>query len=348
MQSTVTLPIVGMDIAKNVFQLHVVDAETGEIRRHKLKREKVSTFFANHQKSFVAMEACGGAHHWARTLRALGHEVKLLPAHQVKPLVMRDKTDARDAHAIWVAAQQFHIRPVPVKSIQQQACLALHRLRAQLMKMRIMQTNGLRGLLYEFGIVLPEGHRILLQRIQGELAKAQEIGTLPGVVVVSVQEQLRRVESLQEDIEQLDRRLASMVKENQHMQALQAIPGIGPLTATALVSTATDLCSFDSGRQFAAWLGLTPRQTGTGGKIRQLGISKRGDPYVRTMLMHGARAVITRSTQTSWIQRLLQRRPFSVVVAALANKLARTVWAILVKGKAFDPLRWNPTESAAA
>ncbi len=348
MQFTANLPVIGMDIAKNVFQLHVVDGDTGEIQRHKLKRERVTAFFANQCKSLVAMEACGGAHHWARTLQSLGHEVKLLPARHVRAFVLRDKTDARDAQAIWVAAQQFHIKPVPVKSEQQQACLALHRMRAQLMKMRIMQTNALRGLLYEFGIVLPEGHRILLKRIHEELAKAQDRDSLPGVLVVSVQEQLRRIDGLQADIDQLDKRLASLAKQNRQMQALQAIPGIGPLTATALVATATDLSSFASGRQFAAWLGLTPRQTGTGGKTRQLGISKRGDSYVRTMLMHGARAVIARGRPSGWIEKLLQRRPYSVVVAALANKLARTAWAVLVKGKAFEPLKWNPTELAAA
>ncbi len=348
MQFTSALPVIGMDIAKNVFQIHVVDVETGEIGRHKLKRERVTAFFANRQKSLVAMEACGGAHHWARTLQALGHEVKLLPAKHVRPFVLRDKTDARDAQGIWVAAQQLQIKAVPVKSEQQQACLALHRMRAQLMKMRIMQTNALRCLLYEFGIVLPEGHRILLDRIQGELGKAQERGRLPAVVVLSVQEQLKRIEGLQADIDQLDKRLASLAKHNQQMQALLAIPGIGPLTATAVVSTATDITSFESGRQFAAWLGLTPRQTGTGGKTRQLGISKRGDAYVRTMLMHGARAVIARSRHGGWIESLLQRRPYNVVVAALANKLARTAWAVLAKGKAFDPLQWNPTEITPA
>lgn len=341
MESTVNLPVVGMDIAKNVFQLHVVDTKTGEVQRHKLKRDRVAAFFANHERSLVAMEACGGAHHWARTLRHLGHEVKLLPAKHVRPFVLRDKTDARDAQAIWVAAQQPHIRAVPVKSEQQQAWLALHRMRAQLMKMRIMQTNALRGLLYEFGIVLPEGHQALLKRIPDELAKAQENGRLSEIVVVSVQEQLKRISHLQQDIDQLDRRLVQLVKQNFQMQAIQAIPGIGPLTATALVATATELSSFDSGRQFAAWLGLTPRQTGTGGKTRQLGISKRGDAYVRTLLMHGARAVICRSRQTAWIQQLLARRPFSVVVAALANKLARTVWALLTRGKAFDQAQWE-------
>jgi transposase len=348
MPSAQMLPVVGMDIAKNVFQLHTVDPETAEVERHKLKRDKVRTFFAKRQKSLVAMEVCGGAHHWARALQSLGHEVKLLPAKRVKPFVLRDKTDARDAQAIWVAAQQHHIKPVPVKSEQQQACLALHRLRAQLMKMRIMQTNALRGLLYEFGIELPECHRVLLQRIQGELAAAQEQGRLPAVLIDSAQEQLRRIHALQADIDQLERRLVCMVRQDQHMQALQAIPGIGPLTATALVSTATDVSSFASGRQLAAWLGLTPRQSGTGGKTRQGGISKRGDPYVRTLLMHGARAMIARRQHSGWIERLLQRRPYSVVVAALPNQLARTAWAVLTKGKPFDPTRCNPSEAAAA
>jgi len=338
------LPVIGMDIAKNVFQLHIVDPDTGEIERVKLKRERVTTFFANRQPSLVAMEACGGAHHWGRTLKAQGHTVKLLPAKQVRPFVLRDKTDARDAQAIWVAAQQFHIREVPVKSEQQQACLALHRMRAMLMKMRIMQTNALRGLLYEFGIVLPEGHRVLLQRIKGELAQAQD--KLSWVITESVQEQLSRIDKLQEDIDHLDKRLLALGKQNPQMLSLQTIPGIGPLTATALAATATDMSGFTSGRQFAAWLGLTPRQTGTGGKIRQLGISKRGDAYVRTLLMHGARAIMARSTKSTWITALLARRPYNVVVAALANKLARTAWAVLIKGKAFDQVRWNPTELA--
>jgi len=347
MQSTAQLPVIGMDIAKNVFQLHIVDVETGEIQRRKLKRAKVAEFFANRQPSLVAIEACGGAHHWARTLQAKGHEVKLLPAKHVRAFVLRDKTDALDAQAIWVAAQQPHIREVPVKSEQQQACLSLHRMRAQLMKMRIMQTNALRGLLYEFGIVLPEGHNKLLQSIQGELAKAQQENRLCDVVVLSVQEQLTRINAMQDDIDRLDKRLAAMVRQNQHMLAVQAIPGIGPLTATALVATVADLSTFKSGRQFAAWLGLTPPQVGTGGKTQQLGISKRGDTYLRTLLVHGARAVVGRSAHNSWLERLLQRRHFNVVVAALANKMARTAWAVLAKGKAFDQVKWNPTEAAA-
>src|SRR5207244_3290579 len=193
--------------------------ESGEIERIKLKRGRVSQFFANRQPSLVAMEACGGAHHWGRTLQAQGHQVKLLPAKQVRPFVLRDKTDARDAQAIWVAAQQPQIREVPVKSEQQQACLTLHRMRTQLMKMRIMQTNALRGLLYEFGIVLPEGHNKLLQSIQGDLDKAQQENRLCDVVVLSVQEQLTRINAMQDDIDRLDKRLAAMVRQNQHMLA---------------------------------------------------------------------------------------------------------------------------------
>ena len=247
MNNSVEQPIVGMDIAKNVFQIHIVDPQTGEIERTKLKRDCVAPFFANRQCALIALEACGGAHYWARSLAAQGHQVKLLPPNQVRPFVARDKSDAHDAQAIWVAAQQPHIREVPVKSEQQQACLALHRMRTQLMKMRIMQTNLLRGVLYEFGIVLPEGHRILLQRIDAELAQAGD--RLPGAITESVLEQLTRIRKLQDDIDQIDKRLLAIGKRNPQMQALQTIPGIGPLTATALVSTTTDINGFKSGRQ---------------------------------------------------------------------------------------------------
>lgn len=337
-------PIIGMDIAKSIFQLHTVDPDTGEIERFKLKRARVLEFFANRRVSLVAIEACGGAHHWARELVKLGHLVKLIPAQAVRPFVQRDKTDAKDALGIWVAAAQPHIRAVPVKSEQSQACLGLHSLRGQLMKMRIMQTNALRGLLYEFGIVLPEGHNALLDKLPGALAAAEQAGTVPQVLAAAVLEQLQRVHSLQRDIDLFDKRIAALIKTNQQMQTLQAIPGIGPLTASALVASVADMASFESSRQFAAWVGLTPRQTGTGGKIRQLGLSKRGDVYLRTMLMHGARAVVARATHSSWLVKLLERRPYNVAVAAVANKLARTAWAVLAKGRAFDPLKWHPTE----
>lgn len=348
MEPTAKLPVIGLDIAKNLFQLHIVDAETGEIQRRQLKRAKMTEFFANCQPSLVALEACGGAHHWARTLQAQGHQVKLLPAKHVKAFLLRDKTDALDAQAIWVAAQQPHIKGVSIKSEQQQACLTLHSMRQQIMKMRIMQTNALRGLLYEFGITLPAGHNKLLQSIQSELSTAQQHNKLPDSVVVSVQEQLKRIDTMQDDIDQLSKRLCAMLKQNQQMLAVQDVPGVGILTATAIVATVGDVSTFKSGRQFASWLGLTPKQVGTGGKTQQMGISKRGDTYLRTLLISGARSIVGRSLPTGWIERLLQRRHFNVVVAAVASKMARTIWAVLAKGKAFDQAKWNPTQAISA
>jgi len=217
-----------------------------------------------------------------------------------------------DAQAIWVAAQQPHIKPVPVKSERQQTCLALHGMRRQLMKMRIMQTNALRGILAEFGIALPVGHTKLLKTIQGEIARAQQADQLSADLVISLQEQLRRIDALQGDIDQLSQRLRAMIREDRQMQAIQQIPGVGDLTASALVAAVGDFSAFKSGRQFASWVGLVPRQVGTGGKTQQLGISKRGDTYLRTLLIAGARAVIARSEKSSWINRLLERRHYNV------------------------------------
>lgn len=344
MQSTANLPVIGLDLAKTVFQLHIVDTESGEIQRRQIKRAKLAEFFAKCQRSLVAMEACGSSHHWARAIQSLGHEVKMLPAQHVKAFLLRDKTDAMDAQAIWVAAQQPHIKSVPVKSERQQTCMALHGMRRQLMKMRIMQTNALRGVLAEFGIALPAGHNKLLKTIQGELARAQQDDQLTADLVLSLQEQLKRIDALQDDIDRLGQRLRAIIKEDRQMQAIQQIPGVGDLTASALVAAVGDFSTFKSGRQFASWVGLVPRQTGTGGKTKQLGISKQGDTYLRTLLIAGARSVLARSEKSGWISRLLERRHYNVAVVALANKMARTVWAILVKGAAFDQGKWNPLE----
>lgn len=347
MQSTANLPIIGLDLAKSVFQLHIVDVETGEIQRRQVKRAKLTEFFAKCAPSLVAMEACGSAHHWARTIRSLGHQAKLLPAQHVKAFLLRDKTDAMDAQAIWVAAQQPHIKEVPLKTERQQACMSLHGMRRQLMKIRIMQTNALRGILGEFGIALPVGHNQLLKTIHGELAKAQQEDQLPADLVFSVQEQLKRIDVLQEDIDHLGQRLRAMIREDRQMQAIQQIPGIGDLTASALVAAVGNFSTFKSARQFASWVGLTPRQVGTGGKTQQLGISKRGDTYLRTLLIAGARAVIARAERSGWITRLLERRHYNVAVVALANKIARTAWAVLAKGAAFDQVKWHPLEQAS-
>lgn len=335
------LNVIAIDIAKKVFQLHWVDPETGSIERLKLKRAQLMAWFANRQRALVLIEACGGAHEWGRQLLKLGHDVRLLPPKMVRPFVQRNKTDAADAQAIWTAGQQPGTRYVALKSEAQQTVLALHRLRAQLMKMRIMQTNELRGLLYEFGIVLPEGHRALLKELPAALLEVQD--RLPAMLIDSLDEQVRRINQLEADIGIIERRLAQQLRETPACKRLAEIPGVGLLSATALVASMGSPAAFKDGREFAAWIGLVPRQTGTGGRVRQLGISKRGDAYLRTLLMHGARSIVNseQSTRWPWLAALLKRRPYSVVVAAVANKLARTIWAVLAKGQAWRAQAWQ-------
>jgi transposase len=331
--------VIGMDIAKRVFQLHEVDRETGEIKRTKLARDAVLPFFAQHSVALVAIEACGSGHWWARQLRALGHEVRLLAPRSVRPFVLGNKTDAADARAIWTAVQQPGAHLVAIKTETQQTILSLHRLRAQLMKFRIMQTNALRGLLYEFGVVLPEGARALAKAWPAALATL--VDQLPAMLIDTLREQWARVGAIEAEIAAIERRLAAALRDNPACQQIAAIPGVGLLTATAAVAAIGHASTFKSGRQFAAWLGLVPRQTGTGGRIRQMGLSKRGDTYLRMLLIHGARSVIARARHSPWTEALLGRRPYSVAVAALANKLARTIWAVLAKGRPYNPVAFS-------
>lgn len=331
--------VIGMDIAKRVFQLHTVDPASGEIERIKLRRATVLPFFAQRPASLVAIEACGSAHYWARELRALGHEVRLLAPKSVRPFVRANKTDAADAQAIWTAVQQPDAHFVAIKTEGQQAVLALHRMRSQLLKFRVMQTNALRGLLYEFGHVLPEGHGALAKAWPAAVAALAD--QLPSMLLESLREQWARVQSTQQEIANIERRLASTLRANAACREVATVPGIGLLTATAAVAAIGDAKTFKSGRQFAAWVGIVPRQTGTGGRVRQLGLSKRGDTYLRTLLIHGARAIIARGKHWPWLTGLLKRRPYSVAVAALAHKLARTIWAVLARGKSFDATKWQ-------
>lgn len=339
--------VIAVDIAKRVFQLHWVDLTTGAIERLKLKRSDLLAWFARRESSVIAMEACGGAHEWGRQFERQGHTVRLLPPKAVRPFVQRNKTDAADAQAIWTASQQPGFRFVPVKTEGQQEVLALHRIRSQLLKMRIMQTNELRGLLYEFGIDLPEGHAALLKAWSQLMPGLHD--RLPAALVDSLVEQRERVDVLQADITAIERRLAKHLKDSTACRAIAEVPGVGLLTATAVVATMGSPAAFENARQFAAWLGLTPRQRGTGGKVRQLGISKRGDGYLRTLLMHGARAAIVQAHANQswpWLEALLQRRPYNVVVAAIANKMARTLWAILARDQAWKEGAWNRTQPA--
>ena len=325
----------GLDLAKRVFQAHWVDMETGEICRRQLKRSEVAEFFANRTPAVVAMEACGSAHYWARKLRELGHEVKLIAAQFVRPFVKSNKTDAADAQAIWEAAQRPGMKFVAVKSEAQQSVLTLHRVREQLVKMRTMQINQLRGLLYEFGADLPAGRQKGMARIPAELAKLEP--TLPAMVIETIRSQLERLAGLDKDIAEIEKKLSAWKKEDAASKKLMAIPGVGLLTATAAVATIGDARAFKSGREFAAFVGLVPRQSGTGGRVKLLGISKRGNVYLRTLLIHGARSVITRQKERGpWLDKLLARRPFDAATVALANKMARTIWALLAHDRTYQ------------
>ena len=325
----------GLDLAKHVFQLHWVEPETGEVRRKALKRDQMMKFFVQRAPSVVAMEACGSAHYWARKLIGLGHEVRLIAAQFVRPYVKRNKTDAADAQAIWEAVQRPEMRFVAVKDEHQQAVLTLHRMREQLVKMRTMQINQLRGLLYEFGANLPKGRQQGMAQVGAQLAQLED--TLPAMVIDALRGQLQRVQALSRDIEDIERKLALWRKEDAAAKRLMAIPGVGLLTATAAVATIGDATVFKNGRQFAAFLGLVPRQAGTGGKVRLFGISKRGDTYLRKLLIHGARSVIThQKARAPWLEQLLARRPFNAAVVALANKMARTIWALLAHDRTYQ------------
>lgn len=266
---------------------------------------------------------------------ALGHEVKLIHARFVRPFVQGNKTDAADAKAIWTGIRQPGMRTVAGKTEEQQAMLALHRMRMSLIKFRTMQVNQLRGLLYEFGITLKGGRQAGLAEIQQRMAELEE--SVPGMLFEAVKEQLKRLNAIETDVLDIERRIKDWQKQQEACRKIAEIPGVGLLSATALVATMGEAGSFKSGREFAAFIGLAPRQSGTGGKVKLLGISKRGDTYLRTLLIHGARAAMFRaSDKNAWSESLLQRRPTNVAVVAMANKMARTAWAILAHGRAYQ------------
>jgi transposase len=342
--------VFGLDIAKHVFQLHTVDMSTGEIANVQIKRAKVLEHFVNKPKSLIALEACGGAHHWARELTALGHTVRLLHAKIVRPFVSGNKTDATDARAIWLAVQQPGVKFVGIKTAAQQATLTLHRQRELLMKMRTMQTNALRGLLYEFGATFAQGRKAMFKDVEQTLEDLS--AQLPQMVRDSLREQVARIKAMSDDILTIEKRLGLQLKADPHMQRIAQIPGVGLLTATAAIATMGEASAFKSGREFCAWLGLVPKQTGTGGKIRLGGISKRGDTYLRTLLIHGARSVLAHAKEPGpWLAQIQARRPANVVIVAQAAKMARTIWAVTAKEQSyqrgFQSVRPNVSVQAA-
>ncbi|MDQ0086522.1 transposase [Variovorax boronicumulans] len=325
----------GLDIAKRVFQMYWVDADTGEIVNRRFSRTELIEFLSKSSPGRVALEACGSGHWWARKIRAFGHEAVLLHAKLIRPFVQTNKTDAADARAIWTAVQQPGMRTVAVKSEERQAVLGLHRVRTQLTKFRTMRIYQLRSLLYAVWRDV-ENWQAGLAELQDRMADIE--GRVPGLLMDVLREQLARVRSLDEQISVLEKRIAAWPKQEASCRSLLAIPGIGPLTASALVATVGDIRTFKSGRELASFIGLVPQQRGTGGKIQLGTISKRGDPYLRTLLIHGARSVLLRSNKPNpWAEELSKRRHANIAVVALVNKMARTAWAILAHGQSYQP-----------
>jgi transposase len=326
---------IGLDIAKRVFQVHGADASGKCQLRRKLQRDEVLAFFAKLAPCLVGIEACGTSHHWAREIQALGHTVKLMPPSYVKPYVKRGKTDAADAEAICEAVTRPTMRFVPIKTPEQQAVLMLHRTRELLVRQRTMFVNALRGHMAEFGLIAPAG----IGRVEDLLAilLGEDDARLPKLALQALRELARALSHVAERIKQIEAAIMAWHKDNEASRRLAAIPGIGPITASAIVATVTDPGQFRSARQFAAWIGLVPKQNSSGGKQRQGGISKQGDRTLRRLLVLGATAVIRHARhkhtpQTAWLRGVLERRPARLASVAQANKTARIVWALLAKG----------------
>jgi transposase len=330
------ISMIGLDLAKNVFQVHGVDACGQVVLRRQLRRGQVERFFAALAPCVVGMEACGGAHYWARVVRRLGHEVRLMPASYVKPYVKRNKNDGRDAEGVCEAMQRPSMRFVPVKSEEQQGILAVHRTRALLIRQRTMTGNAVRAGLCEFGIVAAQGLKGLRQLMS---AVAAGDCAIPETARAALSVLAGQWESLDRAIGKLEREIVRSVRAEAAARRLLEVPGVGPIGASAVLAKVADPHVFRSARDFAAWVGLTPRQFGTGGKQRSGGISKKGDRTIRTLLVLGAasylRQEIARGVKDPWLRELLARRPFRVAAVALAAKTARIIWAMLVAGECY-------------
>ena len=330
---------IGLDLAKSVFQVHGVDERGRVVLQKTLKRAQVATFFATLPACLVGMEACGSAHFWGRKLSELGHTVKLMAPQFVKAYVKTNKNDARDAEAICEAVTRPSMRFVPLKSVEQQAVLALHRARQGLVVARTAQANQLRGLLAEFGLVLPRGIERLKEQVPAILEDAEN--GLPASVRELFARLLAHLQDLDNQANELEQEIHVWHRQQPASQRLATIPGIGRMTATALVASIGEAQAFKSGRQLAAWLGLVPRQQSSGGKPTLLGISKRGDVYLRTLLIHGARSVVrhasTRPERANrWLTAVMARRNPNIAAVALANKNARIAWALLAHGREYQ------------
>jgi len=327
---------IGLDLAKNVFQVHGVDETGTAVVVKRLRRSQVSGFFASLPPCLIGMEACATAHYWARELTELGHTVRLMPPQYVKAYVKRNKNDAADAAAICEAVRRPSMRFVPVKTADQQSALLMHRARDLLIRQRTMLVNALRGHMAEFGLVEAQG----LHKVVGLIAivldeKDERIPILARQALKIITDQ---ISELQTRISEIERQVLAWHKDNPVSQRLATIPGIGPIIATAIAATVADAGVFRSGREFAAWLGLVPRQSSTGGKARLGGISKRGDSYLRRLLVNSAHTVLLcwkAAKADPWVLSLRGRKPRLVVAVALANKTARIAWAVMSRQETY-------------
>ncbi len=330
-----------LDLAKRVFQVHGADGEGRPVLRKKLRRGQVLAFFSSLPPCLIGMEACASAHHWARELQALGHEVRLIPPQYVRPFVKTNKNDAADAEAICEAVTRPTMRFAAVKSTEQQSVLMLHRTRELLVRQRTMVINALRGHCAEFGIVVAQG----VSKVEELIAIIEDADDprLPSVAREALGSLVGQLRSAQGLIKALEAKLTAWHRSNEASRRLATIPGVGVITATALVATIGDASQFRSGRQLSAWLGLVPRQHSSGGKERLGRITKHGDGYIRRLLVHGARTVLRwrrakPGARPGWTDRLLARRPTNVVLVAMANKTARVAWALLRYERIYQPV----------
>ena len=329
---------IGLDIAKNVFQIHGVDRHGKTVLRKQLKRAQMLAFFANLPVCRIGLEACAGAHYWARELIKLGHDARLISPQFVKPYVKGNKNDANDAEAICEAVGRPNMRFVPVKSVEQQDMLMLHRIRQGLVKERTALANRTRGLLGEYGIVIGQGLSQVRQRLPEILEDAENQLSISARTLFA--ELYQRIQALDQQVKAYEVKLQAWYRTSSVCQRLGEIPGVGPITATAMAASLGDGKAFNSGRQVAAWLGIVPKQDSSGGKAKLLGISKRGDTYLRTLLIHGARSHVKAAAkkddaQSRWVNELVKRRNANIAAVAVANKNARTIWALLTREEAY-------------
>lgn len=331
---------IGLDLAKSIFQIHGVDARGNAVLKRRIRRGELLAFFGSLPACLVGMEACSSAHHWARELMALGHEVRLIPPQYAKPYVKRNKTDAADAEAICEAVGRPNMRFVPVKSKESQGLLTLHRVRSLVVRQRTASVNAARGLLSEFGLVAPKG-MCRIATLRRDMAAATE-DVLPREARAALDVLFEHLDDLTKKLDAVDRDILAWHKASEASQRLATAPGVGPLTATALIAAVGDASQFATARHFAAWLGLTPRISASGSREHIGRISKGGDRYLRTLLIHGARAMVGTSFRRNvkprpWLQALIGRRPINVASVAVAHKTARALWAMIRREEAYKP-----------